>query len=120
MHLFSLILGYKNLNRGQTYSSSHQDLILKNQTWLFNNIEKLVDKFEVISFDNLALDQLQVKRFLTENEWNEFYMGDDGTSTYYIDSVAHKFSKNSVAPLNERFDLLDSVDDMFKFIRGNN
>ena len=44
-------------------------------------------------------------------------MGDDGNYTFYIDLVENKFSKNSVAPEKDRFDLLDNVDDMFRVIR---
>ena len=34
-----------------------------------------------------------------------------------IDLVENKFSKNSIAPKESRFDLLDNVDDMFRVIR---
>ena len=57
-----------------------------------------------------------MKRLLSDSEWNEFYQGDDGTSTYYIDMVERKFAKSSMAPFNKRYELLDSVDDMFKKI----
>ena len=43
-------------------------------------------------------------------------MGDDGTMTYYIDMVEQKFAKSSTAPFEKRYDLLDSVDKMFKKI----
>ena len=56
------------------------------------------------------------KRLLSDSEWNEFYQGDDGTSTYYIDMVERKFARSSTAPFDKRYDLLDSVDDMFKKI----
>lgn len=34
---------------------------------------------------------------MTDEEWNEFYMGDDGTMTYYIDMVERKFARSSTA-----------------------
>ena len=75
--------------------------------------------FKVISFDNLALKQLEVKRFLnlTDDEWNEFYMGSDMEFTFFINLVTQKFSGNSMSPPNEQYDLLDNVDDMFERIR---
>ena len=33
------------------------------------------------------------------------------------DMVERKFAKSSTAPMDERYDLLDSVDDMFEMIR---
>lgn len=42
--------------------------------------------------------------------------GDDGQMTYYIDMVERKFARSSTAAFDKRYDLLDSVDDMFKVI----
>jgi len=53
---------------------------------------------------------------MSDDEWNEFYMGDDGTMTYYIDMVERKFARSSTAAFDKRYDLLDSVDDMFQKI----
>jgi hypothetical protein len=77
----------------------------------------MIDKFNVVSFDNLAIEQLNVKSLLSQEEWDEFYAGDDGTHTYYIDMVERKFAKSSTADFDKRYDLLDSVDDMFNKIR---
>ena len=85
--------------------------------WLKDHLEDVINRFKVVSFDNLALEQLNVRRLLNDEEWNEFYMGDDGNYTFYIDLVENKFSKNSIAPKESRFDLLDNVDDMFRVIR---
>ena len=41
------------------------------------------------------VEQLGVKRFVDEKDWDEFYMGDDGAFTFYIDMVKGEFSKNS-------------------------
>lgn len=111
-----LILGYKHLRRGNVYFDFEREKIEKNQQWLYKNLQDILNKFKVVSFDNLAIEQLNVKRLLSDSEWNEFYQGDDGTSTYYIDMVERKFARSSTAPFDKRYDLLDSVDDMFKKI----
>ena len=111
-----LILGYKHLRRGDEYFGTDRKEIEENQQWLYENLQNILNKFKVVSFDNLAIEQLDVKRLLSDSEWNEFYQGDDGTSTYYIDMVERKFAKSSTAPFEKRYDLLDSVDDMFKKI----
>ena len=55
---------------------------------------------------------------MSQEEWDEFYMGDDGSMTYYIDMVEQKFSRSSTADFYKRYDLLDSVDEMFKKIEN--
>lgn len=111
-----LILGYKHLRRGNDYFKEEQNDIEIKQQWLYENLEDIIQKFKVVSFDNLAIDQLDVKRLLTHEEWDEFYMGDDGKITYYIDMIERKFAQSSTAAFDKRYDLLDSVDDMFKVI----
>lgn len=111
-----LILGYKHLRRGNEYFETEQNDIETKQQWLYQNLEDIIQKFKVVSFDNLAIEQLNVKRLLTQEEWDEFYMGDDGKVTYYVDMVERKFAQSSTAPFDKRYDLLDSVDNMFKVI----
>ena len=71
--------------------------------------------FNVVSFDNLALAQLDVKNYLPEEDWDSFYMGDDGGFTFYIDMVKGEFGKNSLA--TDRFPIMDNIDDMFKKVK---
>ena len=116
-NLKMLILGYKHLRRGNDYFMNDTEEIMSKQQWLYNNIGDILNKFKVVSFDNLSIEQLNIRRLLTDEEWEEFYMGDDSEYTYYIDMVERKFAKSSTAPFNERYDLLDSVDEMFEKIR---
>lgn len=112
-----LILGYKHLRRGNDYFSQEEEKITANQKFLCDYLPELIAKFKVVSFDNLAIKQLDCKRLMTEKEWDEFYMGDDSEFTYYIDMVERKFAKSSTAPMDQRYELLNSVDDMFEKIR---
>ena len=115
-NLKMLILGYKHLRRGNEYFEEERKDIETKQQWLYENLEDIIQKFKVVSFDNLAIEQLDVKRLLTQEEWDEFYMGDDGKVTYYVDMVERKFAQSSTAPFDKRYDLLDSADDIFKVI----
>ena len=115
-NLKMLILGYKHLRRGDDFYIKDHENIVANQNWLYVNLEDIIDKFKVVSFDNLAIDQLYIKGLMTDEEWDEFYMGDDGSTTYYIDMVERKFARSSTAAFDKRYDLLDSVDDMFQKI----
>lgn len=116
-NLKMLILGYKQLRRGnEWYSEDHENIIIK-QMWLKENLGGIINNFKVVSFDNLAIEQLEVQRLMSQEEWDEFYMGDDSEFTYFIDMVERKFAKNSTTPIEERYELLDSVDEMFEKIR---
>lgn len=119
-NLKMLILGYKQLRRGTDwYTEDHENIVVK-QMWLKENICNIYDKFKVVSFDNLAIEQLNMRRFFTDKEWEEFYMDDDGNFTYYIDMVERKFAKSSTAPMDKRYDLIDSTDEMFRQIVTEN
>ena len=111
-----LLLGYKQLQRGVNYLNSHSDEVNNNKQYVYDNLGDITNWFKVVSFDNLAIEQLDVKRIVPENEWEEFYMGDDGGYTFYIDMVKGEFSKNSIAqdryPIGEK-----TIDEMFKFIQ---
>ena len=111
-----LILGYKDVGRGISWKEETNGYIKKYQDWTYRNLGKMQDWFSVLSFDNLALEQLNVRRLLTEKQWEEFYMGDDGGFTFFIDLVDGTFGKNSLA--TKRYPIMDSVDDMFNFIRN--
>lgn len=113
-----LILGYKKLGRGEEYYEEHKFEIERNMKWLYNDLDGLINCFYVTSFDNLAIEQLNVRRLLSDEEWEEFYMGSDMEFTFYLDLVNKTFAGNSIASVKERYDLLDDIDDMFKIIRG--
>lgn len=109
-----LILGYKQLRRGvDWYDKDHENIIVR-QNWLKENLEDMLSHFKVISFDNLAIEQLDVKRLMNDEEWDEFYMGDDGFFTFYLDLVEGTFGRNSLA--TDRHPIMDSIDDMFQKI----
>ena len=113
-----LILGYKNLGRGEQYLNDRISSITKNILYLENELPNMIKNnwFKVLSFDNLALEQLDIRSLVSEKEWNNFYMGDDGQFTFYIDMVAGEFAKNSLS--QERYKIGDlSVDEMFNKIK---
>lgn len=112
-----LILGYKQLRRGVDYYDSHESEVTKLQGWLYDNLKEMLNHFEVVSFDNLAIEQLDVKRLLTDEQWSEFFMGQDGNFTFYLDLVEGTFAKNSLSM--ERWPIMDNIDDMFNKVRNS-
>lgn len=107
-----LILGYKTFRKGHQYYS---DAVEMNKALLKFKMEEILKHFKVVSFDNLAIEQLEVKRLMTEEEWNDFYMGDDGQFTMYIDLVEKQFAKCSVSVF--RYKLKDNIEDMFRVVK---
>lgn len=107
-----LILGYKILGRGDLYYDLRKDEIKSNINYIKNNLKEIISYFNIVSFDNLALEHLDVENQISEEEWEDCYMGNEGSFTFYIDAVNKKFAKSSTEL--EQFDLLDNVDDMFR------
>lgn len=110
-----LILGYKIIGRGVDYWREHVIDIRRNIKYLGDNIDEIVKHFAVVSFDNLSLQHFDMKSKLSEKEWDALYMGDEGQYTFFIDTVNKKFAVSSLT--EEKYDLMDSVDDMFKKVR---
>lgn len=111
-----LILGYKQFRRGvDWYNTDHENITAK-KIWLYEKLADIVKQFKVVSFDNLAIEQLNVKRLMSEEDWNEFFMGEDGNYTMYIDLVNQKFARCSIAEI--RYDLIDEITDMFNVVRS--
>lgn len=111
-----LILGYKEVGRGVSYKKDDtHDLEIKHKiTSLKIWLPSLITKFKCVCFDNLATKQLDIRKMFGEKIWAEYYMGEDGTHTFYIDLVKKEFSKTSMSEI--RYPLLDNVDQMFQII----
>ena len=113
-----LILGYKNLGRGTDYLEKNEMKVKATQRYLKDVLPTLFNHFKVVSFDNLAIEQLGVKDLLTQKEWDEIYQGDEGTSTFYLDLVTKKFGISSLASEDEMMPMLDNIRDMFQIVRS--
>jgi len=108
-----LILGYKEFRRGkQFYSSDIED----NKKIIYDNITNIIKGFKVVSFDNLAINQLKLRRIFSNKDWNEFYMGDDGQFTMYIDLVEEKYALSSTSI--ERYKIMNDIVDMFNVVKS--
>lgn len=106
-----LILGYKEFGFGVKYKKDND--INLNEYYLGRNscglafTNKYLRRSIDFSFDNLALEQLNVKDWMIKNEWmsqeewNKRYMGDDGKFTMYIDAVKKHFAVSSTSPRNK-------------------
>lgn len=118
-----LILGYKDFRRGEANLKKHADSISLNKGAMYYAVERAAKagSFKAISFDNLAISQLDVKRLMSKEAWQQFYMGDDGrdgaftSASMYIDAVEGKFAKNSCC--STRFDVTSDIAEMFQYLK---
>ena len=101
-----LILGYKEVRKGKILlaNSAQNTIINNNKEALYAFLPKIITEhwFDVVSFDNLAIKQLNPKgRFVSDEDWETIYMGDDGldgeqtSASMYIDLVENEFARNS-------------------------
>ena len=86
-----LILGYKHFGFGVNFHSAAVEREIRR--W-YIHLPKYLGKC-VVSFDNLAIEQLDVKRLFTNKGWDKFYMGDDGRFTMYVDGIKQKYAQTS-------------------------
>ena len=112
-----LLLGYKkNTGRGSIFYKKQMQEVDKNiQSWyagLFYAVRKAH-----ISFDNLAIEQLNPRRLFTDpTDYDRFYMGTDGSYSMYIDAVNQQYSVSSTGV--ERVEYGSSLKDMFAIAGG--
>lgn len=115
-----LVLGYKMVGRGKDWHEHDGDGIAMRINGFKSDISKMIDEnwFNVVSFDNLALEQLDIKSLMSEDKWRHMYMGDDGFATFYVDLVEKKFYKNSMSTNGHK--LTDNPNEMFNIIHNEN
>lgn len=107
-----LILGYKYLRRGMDFYSEKIEL---NKKEIYDNIHEIIRNFQVVSFDNLGIEQLNVKRLMLNHEWEKFFMGEDGMFTMYIDCIKEEFALSSTKL--QREPITKNIVDMFNVVK---
>jgi hypothetical protein len=83
-----LVLGEKDFG----FNEGNVNLESKSHMQWYWHIHRLFKLFDVVSFDNLALQQLNIKRFVPDNKWSELYQGE---YSFYINAVDGYFSPSS-------------------------
>ena len=104
-----LVLGFKHFGRAQKMD---QSIVHANLDRWRKNIHRYLGTRHIM-FDNLAIEQLDLRRFYSDEGWRKLYMGDDGQFSMYVDAVTGKFAINSMAPKKERVSWDDI--DLLKF-----
>ena len=92
-----LVLGYKHYGMGINYYLKDKTVEDNKDQWYIRLASYFKKNRLTLSFDNLAIEQLKLKRYFTEDAWNTFYMGSDGVWTMYIDAVNQEYAKSSTS-----------------------
>lgn len=111
-----LLLGYKTFGRGERYRTTHSYRIKILIDWVKTELTTILKKFRAVSFDNLAIQQLELKDRMNKEEFNQFYMGGDGTFTMYVDLVKREYAVSSTSDKRYEIDSNDIVD-LFNNVR---
>ncbi len=118
-----LILGYKDFRRGADHHVRVGQIVDNKMHDMYEYLPQIIKNgwFKTVSFDNLAISQLDVKRLMSDEEWKTFYMGDDGregelsSASMYVDAVSGQFARNSCS--TERFPVTSNIVEMFQFLK---
>ena len=110
-----LILGYKIFRRGESLYEKMGEKIRSNIEEIKDNLLNILPLFDVVSFDNLAVRQLEIKIILSETQYNEFFMGEDGEYTMYIDAVKGEFAVSSTSVI--RYPITNDIVEMFRKVQ---
>lgn len=124
-----LVLGFKEIGKGESYKATHPDLddkITLLQILISTDYAANMGKFRSIAFDGLSIDQLHVRSWIGDKEFDQMYAGDEGSYTFYLDLVNQKYAQSSIT--DKKFNITDwdiylhcrhqySIKEMFDSIR---
>lgn len=102
-----LLLGFKTWGNGQKYSQKCFGAIEAEIDNWRKNVPLLLNTPGTLCFDNLAIDQLSIKRYFSPSKWDTFYCGNDGEFSMYFDIVKKEFAVSSTSPT--RFPIEDGM-----------
>ena len=113
-----LILGFKQFGRASKKNLPEKEF--KEWKELIQEFQRSAGEFvrmnKTISFDNLAIEQLEIKEIFSEDYWKEHYLGDEFTHSMYVDACKKEFGQTSRSPYSERksWNEYETVIDYFK------
>lgn len=110
-----LLLGFKKFTgRGDIFYKKKNEIVDKNiQSWYAGLFYAIKEAH--ISFDNLAISQLNPRRvFVSQEDYDNMYMGEDGSYSMYIDAVNQEYSVSSTGV--ERIKFGNSISQMFSHV----
>lgn len=105
-----LVLGYKSYGFGLNYYLKNKKIEEVKYQWYTRLATYFKKPDLVLSFDNLAISQMKLKRFFTGAAWDKFFMGDDFVWTMYIDGVEQKYAPSSTSDQRMSFEEMNLLE----------
>jgi len=106
-----LLLGYKHVGRGVVWEDKHLEQVKQNISSWYRGLFS-APRISQISFDNLAISQLNPRRlFANQDDYDKFYMGNDGYFSMYLDAVNKDYAVSSTTLT--RYPYMYDIKEMF-------
>lgn len=118
-----LFLGYKSKGRGSKvkdlyYPTEEYLKDLKDLIFLGEGADKLTTEEVIFSFDNLAIQQLNLRSSFTTEDWEKVYQGDDFTHSMYIDLPGQCYGPSSTSETRVNFNDPVYGDNIIKYFQN--
>lgn len=112
-----LLLGYKTYGNGITCYTEELKQTL--EVWKELYLKALLNSEAnvVISFDNLAIEQLDLKSQVKPEIWDELFQGNDGNHTMYFDAVKQVVARTSTTAERFTFNQESDIRDLFNKVK---
>jgi hypothetical protein len=112
-----LLLGYKTFGNGIHHYTNE----LKQTLGIWKNVylRSLLQSQHrvVVSFDNLAISQLDLKAQVSDDVWSELFQGEDSTHTFYIDAVKQEVAGTSTSAKRYPIKYGEHIVDVFNKVK---
>lgn len=112
-----LLLGYKTFGNGVNHYTDELKRTLGIWKDVYLNMLINCGDHVVISFDNLAIEQLKLKDQVTEEIWSELFQGEDSTHTFYIDAVKQEVAGTSTSSVRFPIKQGEHIVDIFNKVK---
>lgn len=117
-----LFLGYKTKGRGlevkDKFYPSEKYLQDLRKIIFEDGMDRIMMGDLSISFDNLAIQQLNLRSAFTTEEWDGLYQGDDFTHSMYIDLPGRCYGPSSTSDVRVSFDDPIYGNDIVKYFKN--
>lgn len=127
-----LLLGYKDLGRGNLYLSENSSLVFEKQKFLQKNLKAFSENCKLLSFDNLAIKQLCPQKTLEipTDEYENLFDGEDNLDcnelgenicgTMFVDYPKLQISRSSIFEKRFPLDLNKTIEENFRKVYHGN
>lgn len=111
-----LLLGYKQYGNGKAFYTPELQVAI--DAWKDSYLQELFKANDiVVSFDNLAIAQLDLKNQLDADTWTLLFQGDDGGHTFYVDAVKQEVARTSTSDSRYNYNGSEDIRDLFKKVK---